>query len=128
MVKYRESFRPFAPSIIEERVFDYFDIPRGVTVPYMEQVYPVRKDKMNKIPAVVHRDGTGRLQTVSKKANPVFHSLLREFEKITSIPVLLNTSFNTKDEPIVCSPQDAIRTFYACGLDALVLGHFVIEK
>lgn len=128
MVKYREVFRPFAPSIIEERAFDYFDIPRGIAVPYMEQVYPVRKDKIKKIPAVVHQDGTGRLQTVSKKANPLFHRLLSEFEKITNIPVLLNTSFNTKDEPIVCSPQDALRTFYACGLDALVLGHFVVEK
>ena len=127
-VKYRESFRPFAPSILAEKVSEYFEIPDGVFVPYMEQVYPVREDKRDKIPAVVHADGTGRLQMISKEANPRFYELLIEFEKITGIPVILNTSFNVQGEPIVCSPSDAVRTFYSCGLDLLVMGNFVVEK
>ena len=127
-VKYRESFRPFAPSILAEKVSEYFDIPEGVFVPYMEQVYPVKGEKREIIPAVVHADGTGRLQMVSRQINPHFYDVLIEFEKITGIPVVLNTSFNVQGEPIVCSPSDAVRTFYSCGLDVLVMGNFVVEK
>ncbi len=127
-VKYREGFRPFAPSILAERTGDYFDIPENVFVPYMEQVFPIREDKQRTIPAVVHADGTGRLQMVSHETNLLFYELLREFEKLTGISLVLNTSFNIQGEPIVCSPTDAIRTFYSCGLDILVMGKFTIEK
>lgn len=127
-VKYREPFRPFAPSIQQERVTDYFEIPAGVTVPYMEQVYPIRPEQRERIPAVVHADGTGRLQTVQKELNPLYHTLIGEFERLTGVPVLLNTSFNVQGEPIVCTPSDAIRTFFSCGLELLVLGNYLLEK
>lgn len=127
-VKYRESFRPFAPAVLEENAHEYFDLPRGETVPYMEKVFPVRSDKREVIPAVVHVDGTGRLQTVSRRTNPRFYNLIYEFQLLTGIPILLNTSFNVNGEPIVCSPTDAIRTFYSCGLDALVLDNWIVFK
>ena len=81
-----------------------------------------------KIPAVTHVDNTARVQTVDKSVNPIFYDLILEFNKITKIPILLNTSFNLNGEPIVCTPKDAIRTFFSCGLDILVLGNFVIKK
>jgi len=127
-VKYREEFRPFAPSILLEDTNDFFDIDEGVKVPFMEKVYEIKKSQRKLIPAVVHVDGTGRLQTVTKDTNPKFHKLLREFKKRTGVPVLLNTSFNLSGEPIVCTPKDAIRTFYSCGLDILVMGNYVVFK
>jgi carbamoyltransferase len=127
-VKYRETFRPFAPSILEEEKMEYFRIPDNVQVPYMEQVYSIRAEKRSIIPAVTHHDGTGRLQTVSKELNPLFHSLISKFRDITGVPVVLNTSFNVKDEPIVCSPTDALRTFFSCGMDLLIIGNFIISK
>jgi carbamoyltransferase len=127
-VKYRESFRPFAPSIMEERAPEYFTLPEACQVPYMEQVYPVRSEKAGLIPAVVHADGTGRLQMVSRESNGLFYELLSEFERFTGIPLVLNTSFNLQGEPIVCSPKDAIRTFMTSGLDMLVIGSFIITK
>ncbi|MCM2284770.1 MAG: hypothetical protein NDI81_08320 [Desulfobacula sp.] len=127
-VKYREAFRPFAPSILFERVLEYFDIPEGVEVPYMEQVYPIRPEVRDRIPAVVHVDGTGRLQTVHPDINPLFHGLISEFEKITGIPLILNTSFNIQGEPVVCSPADAVRTFYTCGLNTLIISKYCIVK
>ena len=83
---------------------------------------------IKKIPAVTHVDNTARVQTVDKSVNPIFHELISEFNKITKVPILLNTSFNLNGEPIVCTPKDAIRTFFSCGLDVLVLGNFVIKK
>ena len=127
-VKYRESFRPFAPAILEEHVRDFFEIPKNELVPFMESVYPVKKNKQKFIPSVVFIDGTGRLQTVSKKTNNRFYKLILEFKKLTAIPILVNTSFNLNGEPMVCTPKDAIRTFYSCGLDVLVLGTYLIEK
>ena len=127
-IKFRESFRPFAPSIMEEYVREYFEIPEGTKVPFMEKVYPIKEEKRTEIPAVTHVDGTGRLQTVEKDVNPIYYNLINEFYKLTNIPIILNTSFNLNGEPIVCSPKDAIRTFYSCGLDLLVLGNFVAEK
>ena len=88
----------------------------------------IKGEKQKIIPAVTHADGTGRLQTVSRKTNERFYRLIEEFGKITEVPVILNTSFNLKGEPIVCTPIDAIRTFYSCGLDVLVLGNYVIAK
>jgi carbamoyltransferase len=127
-VKYRESFRPFAPAILEERVADYFYLPPNTEVRFMERVFPIREEKREEIPAVVHFDGTGRLQTVTADASPRFHKLISAFEKATGVPVLLNTSFNVNGEPIVCTPSDAIRTFYSCGLDVLVMGNYLLRK
>jgi len=125
-VKYREPFRPFAPSILNERIAEYFE--GAVSTPFMEKVFPIRKEKRAAIPAVTHVDGTGRIQTVTKTQNPLYWELISEFEKISGIPIVLNTSFNLKGEPMVCEPTDAIRTFFSSGLDALVIGRNVVEK
>lgn len=127
-VKYRESFRPFAPAILDAEVGAYFDIEPGVRVPFMETVYPIKADKRAQLGAVAHVDGSGRLQTVDPGTNPRFHRLISEFGKLTGVPILLNTSFNLNGEPIVCTPTDAIRTFFSCGLDALVMGSHVLAK
>ena len=127
-VKFREKFRPFAPAVLEESANEYFELPKNVKVPFMESVYPVKRDKQKYIPSVVFIDGTGRLQTVSKNTNSKFHKLIKEFNKLTGIPIIINTSFNLNGEPIVCSPIDAIKTFYSCGLDILVLENWLIEK
>lgn len=126
-IKYREEFRPFAPAILEEKAEEYFET-QGIKIPYMNCVVYAKKNKKNKIPAVVHVDGTSRLQTVSKKMNPQFYRLIYEFGKITNIPVLINTSFNLKGQPIVETPRDAIMTFFGCGIDYLVLNSFLISK
>ena len=94
----------------------------------MEKAVKVRKSWQHKIPAVTHVDGTARVQTVAKSVNPIFYQLIKEFNKITKVPILLNTSFNLNGEPIVCSPVDAIRTFFSCGLDILILGNYLIKK
>ncbi len=127
-VKFREAFRPFAPAVLIEKQNQYFDIGDESTVPFMEKVLPVLAEKQAAIPAVVHADGSGRIQSVSHETNPKFHGLIEEFEKLTGIPILLNTSFNLNGEPIVCSPRDALKTFYNCGLDILVLGNYIIIK
>ena len=127
-VKFREYFRPFAPSILQEFAGEYFDIPEGERVPFMEKVYPVKKEKQALIPAVVHVDGTARLQTVDKQYNPRFYNLIREFYNLTRLPVVLNTSFNLAGEPIVCTPTDALRTFFSSGLDVLAMGNYLVFK
>lgn len=128
VIKYREGFRPFAPSILEEHVAEYFECEAEDRVPYMERVFMIRKEKQSVIPAVTHVDGSGRLQTVSKKTNPRYHTLISEFEKLTGVPVVMNTSFNLKGEAVVCTPTDAIRTFMSSGLDVLIMGTYVLEK
>ena len=128
IIKFRESFRPFAPAILSEYKRDFFQIDKNETVNFMEKVFLIKKKMRNKIPAVTHIDGTGRLQTVEKTTNPKFYDLIKEFFKITSIPILINTSFNLNGEPIVCTPKDAIRTFNTSGLDLLVIGDFIICK
>ena len=127
-VKFREAFRPFAPAVLAEAVADYFAAPAEARVPYMEKVFPVRTDKRDVIPAVVHADGTGRLQTVDAQAQPDFHALIRAFARLTGVPVVLNTSFNLNGEPIVESPADAVRTFMTSGLEALVIGRHLLRK
>ena len=127
-VKYRETFRPFAPAVLEEHASKIFMINKKTRVPFMEKAVSVKNNWKNKIPAVVHVDGTARVQTVSKKSNSSFYNLIDEFYKITNVPVLLNTSFNLNGEPIVMTPSDAIRTFHTCGLDTLVLQDYVILK
>ena len=126
MVKERQSFRPFAPAILEEKAGEYVT---GIqSSPYMLLVGRVTEKAKIAMPAVVHVDGTARVQTVSRNANPRFWTLINRFEQFTGVPVLLNTSFNLRGEPIVCSPRDAIRTFFTSGLDLLVLDRFVLEK
>jgi carbamoyltransferase len=124
-IKLREKFRPFAPSILEEALDEYF--VGAVPDPFMIQVYPVRPEKRQVIPAVTHVDGSGRLQTVSRRTNTRYWQLLKAFEKITGVPVLLNTSFN-ENEPIVHQPAEALDCFLRTRMDMLVMGQFVIEK
>jgi carbamoyltransferase len=125
-IKYREGFRPFAPAVLAERAHEYFT--NCTPTPYMEKVLPVRAEKHAEIPAVTHIDGSGRLQTVTRESNARFWSMIETFSKITGIPVVLNTSFNLKGEPMVCFPEDALRTFYTSGLEALVMGNCVVIK
>lgn len=124
-VKRRESFRPFAPAVLREAVADWFT--RDVDAPFMLQVLPLRADRRELVPAVTHVDGTGRLQSVTQAANPLFHRLIDAFRSITGIPMLLNTSFN-ESEPIVCTPDEAIDCFYRTRMDRLVLGPFVVTR
>ena len=125
-VKFRESFRPFCPSILFERKDDY--LLNGREENFMVTSFDVKPEKRNKIPAVVHADGTLRPQTVKRNTNPLFHELIEHFGKMTGEYALLNTSFNIKGEPIVCNPREAIRCFFDTGIDALVMGTFVLEK
>jgi carbamoyltransferase len=127
-VKFREAFRPFAPAILADEAKNWFEMKRAIDAPYMEKVLTVRSDRRQRIPAVVHADGTGRLQTVDKTTNPIFYRLIESFGKTTGVPIVLNTSFNINNEPIVESPADAIRTFYSSGLDALAMGPFLLTK
>ncbi|HXU46927.1 MAG TPA: carbamoyltransferase [Thermoanaerobaculia bacterium] len=145
-IKYRESFRPFAPSVLEERVSDYFELDRPS--PYMLLVAPVRADRRTEkqgdersenllewvnrirsdIPAVTHVDDSARIQTVDAETNPRYHALIAEFEKRTGYGVIVNTSFNVRGEPIVCTPEDAYRCFMRTEMDYLVLGPFLLAK
>jgi carbamoyltransferase len=145
-IKYRESFRPFAPAVLEERVADYFEL--NESSPYMLLVAPITEsrrmpvveedrrlfgiERLNRprsdIPAITHLDYSARIQTVSKRTNPRFHALLTAFEAKTGYGVLVNTSFNVRGEPIVCSPQDAYRCFMRTEMDALVLGNCLLQK
>ena len=127
-VKFRESFRPFAPAVLAEYAADYFEGAGSIQVSYMEKVLMIREDRRATIPAVVHEDGSGRVQTVDAEMTPLFHQLISRFHDRTGVPVLLNTSFNLNEEPIVCTPSDAVRTFYASGMDALAIGRFLVRK
>jgi carbamoyltransferase len=124
-IKFREKFRPFAPSILEEHVGEYFEI--DTAVPFMEKVFQVRPEKRAEIPAVTHVDGTGRLQSVSRQTNPLYWELIQTFAAKTGIPILLNTSLN-ENEPIVHTPTQAISCFLRTRMDVLVLGNYYIER
>jgi carbamoyltransferase len=124
-IKFRERFRPFAPSILEEALDDYF--VGAVPDPFMLQVYPVRPDKRAVVPAITHVDGSGRLQTVSRRSNPRYWNLIKAFERITGVPMLLNTSFN-ENEPIVLRPEEALDCFLRTHMDILVMGNHVVER
>jgi carbamoyltransferase len=124
-IKFREKFRPFAPSILEEAVDEYFE--GAVPDPFMIQVYPVREEKRSVIPAVTHVDGSGRLQSVSQAQHPLYWKLIKAFEELTGVPVLLNTSFN-ENEPIVHKPEEAIDCFMRTDMDVIVMGQFIVEK
>lgn len=145
-IKYRESFRPFAPSVLQERVSEWFDM--NAESPYMLLVAPVKEDKRidipdekkdlfgidllnvprSQIPAITHVDYSARIQTVRKETNPKYYDLIQEFDKITGCPVIINTSFNVRGEPIVCRPEEAYLCFMRTEMDTLVLENFVLDK
>jgi carbamoyltransferase len=124
-IKRRETFRPFAPSVLEEKVSEYFE--RSEPSPFMLMIYKVREEKRAKVPAITHHDGSGRLQTVNAKTNPRYHRLISTFEKKSGVPMVLNTSFN-EHEPIVCTPGEAIACFLKTQMDVLALGNYVVER
>jgi len=124
-IKRRESFRPFAPSILREHVADWFLVDDDV--PFMMKVFPILEDRRALVPAVTHVDGSGRLQTVTEAGNPLYYKLISAFQQITGVPILLNTSFN-ENEPIVCRPEEALDCFLRTNMDRLVLGSTVIRR
>jgi carbamoyltransferase len=124
-IKFRQKFRPFAPSILEERVGEFFEVDEPA--PFMEKVFKIRSEKREQIPAVTHVDGTGRLQSVSRQTNPLYWDLINTFAQRTGIPIVLNTSLN-ENEPIVRTPTEAIQCFLRTHMDALVLGSYYVER
>ncbi len=124
-IKRRESFRPFAPSVLREAVSDWF--VRDDDVPFMLQVIPIRPERRDQIPAVTHVDGTGRLQTVDRASNPLYYALIEAFCHLTGVPMVLNTSFN-ENEPVVCRPQEALDCFLRTKMDLLVLGNHLVRR
>ena len=145
-IKFRESFRPFAPIVLKERAHEYFEMKPGEESPYMLVVAPVRgellstagrgaatgldriKEVRSSVPAVTHVDGSARVQTVDRERNPRLHELLEAFDAITGCPVLINTSFNVRGEPLVCTPEEAYTCFMATDIDTLVIDDFVLLK
>jgi carbamoyltransferase len=124
-IKFREGFRPFAPSVLADKASEWFDI--DCESPYMLLVAQVREGK-RVIPSVTHVDGSARLQTVAREEAPLYYDLIAEFEKMTGVPIIINTSFNVRGEPIVCTPHDAYLCFMRTNMDHLVLGHQVLDK
>lgn len=129
-VKHREKFRPFAPVVCDDDAMTYFDCDDPVPSPtdYMLMVYPVREKWQEKIPSVTHVDGSGRLQSIRRSQNELYYDLLKEIGKRTGIPILINTSFNIRGEPIVCTPHDAYKCMMGTGIDYLVIGNFVVKR
>jgi carbamoyltransferase len=130
-IKFREPFRPFAPSVLAERAEEFFVLPSAAShypARFMLYVVDVKEDKKEALPAITHVDGTGRLQTVGKDTNPRYYRLIDTFGQATGVPVVLNTSFNLRGEPIVNTPKEAFHTFTESGMDVLVLGDYVVEK
>jgi carbamoyltransferase len=124
-IKRRESFRPFAPSILREAVPEWFETDDDV--PFMMQVYPIREGRRAQIPAVTHVDGSGRLQTVTRESNPRYYALIEAFGALTGVPMVLNTSFN-ENEPVVCRPEEALDCFLRTKMDLLVMGTWVVAR
>jgi carbamoyltransferase len=130
-IKFREPYRPFAPSVLAESAEKYFELPNAAhhcPARYMQYVVPVREKEQATLPAITHVDGTGRLQTVFKEQSPRYYKLIERFGQATGVPVILNTSFNLKGEPIVNTPANAFNTFSKSEMDALVLGNFIVDK
>jgi carbamoyltransferase len=115
-----------APVVLEDEAHEWFE--NACYSPFMLFVYNVKSDKADKIPAVRHVDGTARIQTVNRSQHPAYYDLIKEFKEITGVPVLVNTSFNTRGEPIVCTPRDAIECFWTSPFDALIINSFLLEK
>jgi carbamoyltransferase len=124
-IKFREKFRPFAPSVLEEYVGEWFEVDEPS--PFMERVLPIRAEKRSAIPAVTHVDGSGRLQTVSRRTSPLYWELIDRFRQRTGVPMLLNTSLN-ENEPIVRTPEEAVSCFLRTAMDVLVLGEVVVAR
>jgi carbamoyltransferase len=124
-IKRRESFRPFAPSVLDHFVGEWFE--EDDAVPFMMKVFQIRSEKRPQIPAVTHVDGSGRLQTVRRDSNPRYHRLIDSFRELTGVPMLLNTSFN-ENEPVVCRPAEALACFLRTNMDVLVLGNVTVER
>lgn len=127
-IKFREPFRPFAPTVLKEKAHIYFDMDPDFESPFMLLAPDVRPDKRALLPAITHVDGTARVQTIGREDNPKYYGVIEEFEKLSGVPVVLNTSFNVKGEPIVCTPQDAHSCFLKTDMDVLVLGDNLILK
>jgi len=125
-IKDREDFRPVAPVVLEEDAAAWFE--GAEQSPFMLFVYPVKEEKADQIPAVRHTDGTARVQTINADQHPLYYDLIKAFKALTGVPVLVNTSFNTRGEPIVCSPRDAIECFWTSPFDALIINSFILEK
>ena len=125
-VKHRESFRPFAPTVLEDRAADWFELDEPS--PYMLRVVPIRRDRADRIPAVAHVDGTARVQTLTERQNPGFWRIVRAFGERTGVPLVLNTSFNLAGKPIVETPADAAECFRTSEIDVLAVGPFVVSK
>lgn len=128
IIKYRESYRPFAPSVLYEKAHQFFEVSENFECNYMEKVIPVREEYRNDLAAITHVDGSGRLHTVKKEYNEQFYRIIEEFEKLSNFPVVINTSFNINGEPIVLSPDDALNTFFNSGLEYLILQNFLVKK
>jgi carbamoyltransferase len=124
-IKFRESFRPFAPAVLEERMTEYFEFDRPS--PYMLFVAQVREDH-REVPAITHVDGSARLQTIRREQHPLFYDLIEAFDRQTGCPMIINTSFNVRGEPIVCTPEDAFRCFMRTDMDYLVVGSVLLDK
>ncbi len=129
-VKHREHFRPFAPVVCEDDALTYFDCDNPIPEPtdYMLMVYPIRKNFQKRIPAVTHVDGSGRLQTIRRKQNHLYYDLIKEFGTLSGTPILINTSFNIRGEPIVCTPHDAYKCMMGTGIDYLIMDRFIISR
>jgi len=129
-VKHREKFRPFAPVVCEDDALIYFecDVPIPEPADYMLMVYPIKKEWQKKIPSVTHVDGSGRLQTIRKNQNPLYYDLIKKFGEFSGVPILINTSFNIRGEPIVCSPYNAYKCMMGTGIDYLVIDKFIVKR
>jgi carbamoyltransferase len=129
-LKDREDFRPVAPVVLEEALGDWFTPAHanGGRAPYMLFVYDVRPERVVRIPAVRHVNGTARVQTVNRAQNPRYYEAVRAFGERTGVPVLVNTSFNSRSEPMVCTPKDALECFWTTPLDALAIGSYIVQK
>jgi carbamoyltransferase len=125
-VKFREGFRPFAPSCLEESAGDYF--VDACSSPYMTLTFEVKEEKRAAVPAITHVDGTARVQTVSEDHNPLYHRLITEFARLTGVPMVLNTSLNVKDQPVIEDPRTALALFYSTGLSGMAIGPFYLRK
>ena len=129
-VKHREKFRPFAPVVCEDDALKYFECDEPIPEPtdFMLMVYPIKKQYHKVIPAVTHVDGSGRLQTIRHEQNPLYYDLIKEFGMLSKVPILINTSFNIRGEPIVCTPYDAYKCMMGTGIDYLVMDKFLIKR
>src|SRR4029078_13516439 len=125
-IKDREDFRPVAPVVLEEEAPNWFENVRQS--PFMLFINDVKPDRADRIPAVRHVDGTARIQTINRAQNPAYYDVLKAFQARTGVPVLVNTSFNTRGEPIVCTPRDAVESYLTSPLDALLIGSFLLQK